>query len=217
MNPGFSSLQAYPFERLRALYSSVEPANKALVNLSIGEPQHPTPSFIQQALVDAIDGTGKYPSTRGSDALRSTIAGWLTQRFELPESAIDPDKQVLPVNGTREALFAIAQTIVDRSKSNAAVVMPNPFYQIYEGAALLAGAEPIYLTANTRYDFDSIAAETWNNCQLVYVCSPGNPSGEIINSDDYRRLFELANKYDFVIVADECYSELYFDETAPPL
>ncbi|MGR8947517.1 MAG: succinyldiaminopimelate transaminase [Gammaproteobacteria bacterium] len=217
MNPGFSSLQAYPFERLKVLYASLTPADKQAINLSIGEPKHPTPSFIQQALIDSIAGTGKYPTTRGTPALRETIATWLTKRFGLKSDTIDPEQHILPVNGTREALFAIAQCLVDRGNKNANVVMPNPFYQIYEGAALLAGARPVFLNTNDGYDFDSIDSGIWRDCQMIYVCSPGNPSGEVIPQEAYANLLELAQKYDFIIVADECYSELYYAEDKPPL
>ena len=217
MNPGFSSLQAYPFERLRGLYAGLQPANKEPVNLSIGEPKHRTPEFIQRALIESIDGTNKYPSTRGTLELRSTIAAWLTNRFKLAENTVDPDKHVLPVNGTREALFAIAQCLVDRDLKSSVVVMPNPFYQIYEGAALLAGAQPVFMDTSDGYDFQAIDNHIWENCQMVYVCSPGNPSGQIISQENYATLLALADQYNFIIVADECYSELYYDESTPPL
>ena len=217
MNPGFPALQPYPFERLRALYETLTPATKSAINLSIGEPKHLTPSFIQQALIDAIDGTARYPSTRGSDELREVIAAWLSKRFNLGAGGLDPNRQILPVNGTREALFAIAQCIVDHTRVDASVLMPNPFYQIYEGAAILAGAKPVFISTENALDLNSIDAKTWQACQLIYVCSPGNPSGAIIASQDYRQLIELSQRFDFVIVADECYSELYYDEGHPPV
>ena len=217
MNPGFSSLQPYPFERLRALYEPLTPADKSPINLSIGEPKHPTPDFIQQTLIESIDGTARYPSTRGTPALREAIAKWISQRFKVNPAMIDAERHVLPVNGTREALFAIAQCVVDRNLDDASVLMPNPFYQIYEGAAILAGAKPVYLTTTNGYDFASVSAAQWDSCQLIYVCSPGNPSGDVIDITAYQQLIELAQRHDFVIVADECYSELYYDETEPPL
>ena len=217
MNPGFTSLQPYPFERLRALYAEVQAAQKEAINFSIGEPKHPTPAFIQRALIESIDGTNKYPSTRGTPELREAIAHWLSARFQLSAESIDPDKHVLPVNGTREALFAIAQCLVDRSVTDAKVVMPNPFYQIYEGAALLAGAEPVFIDTTSGYEFDMLDQRIWQKCQMVYVCSPGNPSGQVISQQNYATLLELADRYNFVIVADECYSELYYNEQEPPL
>lgn len=217
MNPGLSSLNAYPFERLKELIRSTEAAPKAQINFSIGEPKHPTPAFIQQALIDAIDGTNRYPSTKGSQELRESIARWLIRRFSLSE--ISPDEHVLPVNGTREALFAIAQCVLDTSRANtrAQVVMPNPFYQIYEGAALLAGANPYFLSSDSGFDYRSVPDKVWRECQLLYVCSPGNPSGAVIEQDNYKLLLELSARHDFIIVADECYSELYYDESKPPL
>ena len=217
MNPGFTSLQPYPFERLRALYAEVQAAQKEPINFSIGEPKHPTPAFIQRALIESIDGTNKYPSTRGTPELREAIAHWLSARFQLSAESIDPDKHVLPVNGTREALFAIAQCLIDRSVTDAKVVMPNPFYQIYEGAALLAGAEPVFIDTTSGYEFDMLDQRIWQKCQMVYVCSPGNPSGQVISQQNYATLLELADRYNFVIVADECYSELYYNEQEPPL
>ena len=217
MNPGFTSLQPYPFERLRALYAEVQAAQKEVINFSIGEPKHPTPAFIQRALIESIDGTNKYPSTRGTPELREAIAHWLSARFQLSAESVDPDKHVLPVNGTREALFAIAQCLVDRSVTDAKVVMPNPFYQIYEGAALLAGAEPVFIDTTSGYEFDMLDQRIWQKCQMVYVCSPGNPSGQVISQQNYATLLELADRYNFVIVADECYSELYYNEQEPPL
>lgn len=217
MNPGLSSLKAYPFERLKQLTSSLQAAAKQQINFSIGEPKHPTPDFIQRALIDAIDGTNRYPATRGSDELRESISAWLTTRFKLAADAIDPAQNVLPVNGTREALFAVTQCVINPALKQPTVVMPNPFYQIYEGAAILAGAKPYFVTGEHEHDFSSVPNEVWRHCQLVYVCSPGNPSGTVIAQNEYAKLLELAERFDFVIVADECYSELYFDERTPPL
>jgi N-succinyldiaminopimelate aminotransferase len=219
VNPDLAKLQPYPFERLRQLCVGVTPpADLAPINLSIGEPKHATPKLIYDALTAALPGLAQYPATLGTPALREAIAAWLRRRFDLPE--LDAATQVLPVNGSREALFAIAQAVVDRRK-RARVLSPNPFYQIYEGAALLAGAEPVFLptaAANGfRMAFDTLSARDWADIQLVYVCSPGNPTGRVMTLDEWRVLFELSAKYGFVIAADECYSEIYFDEAQPPL
>lgn len=218
MNADLEKLQPYPFEKLRALFADCQPPDVPHIALSIGEPKHHTPTFIADTLNKHMDALGNYPSTKGIPALREAIAGWLTQRFQLPATSIDPDKQVLPVNGTREALFAFAQAVVERSKQPL-VIAPNPFYQIYEGAALLAGAELAFspCTADNNYqpDFTDVRAADWQRCQLLYLCSPGNPSGAVIPLETLQHLIELAAKYDFVIAADECYSELYFEEQAP--
>lgn len=220
MNPDLAKLLPYPFERLRELFDGIAtPAGLREIRLSIGEPQHPTPALIKDALVGALDGLANYPATAGLDALRSAIAAWLCRRFGLP--ALDAARQVLPVNGSREALFAFAQCVIDRSRPRPLVLSPNPFYQIYEGAALLAGASPRYLNClpenGYACDFAGVPAAVMNDVQLVYVCSPGNPTGKVMSLDEWRTLFELSDKYGFVIAADECYSELYFDEAAPPL
>ena len=220
MNPDLSRLQPYPFERMAELLDGITPpAGLETIRLSIGEPKHPTPAFIAEAMIEHLHGLSLYPSTRGNTALRAAICDWLTTRFTLPPGSLDPDRHALPVNGTREALFAIAQCVVDRGP-DAAVLMPNPFYQIYEGAALLAGAEPVFVntTHDSDYlpDFDAIDEATWKRCQLVYLCSPGNPSGRVIDIAAMQALIERAQKYNFVIVSDECYSEIYLDETAPP-
>ncbi|MCX9156545.1 succinyldiaminopimelate transaminase [Niveibacterium sp. 24ML] len=220
MNPRLDLLQPYPFERLRQLFAGVEaPAGQSPVRLSIGEPQHATPAFIQEALVMNLRGLSAYPTTAGGDALRETIANWLTHRYGL--DPIDPASEVLPVCGSREALFAFAQAIVDTSKPAPLVVSPNPFYQIYEGAALLAGAEPVFLDQmpehDYRLDLDSLSDAQWQRVQLMFVCSPGNPTGKVLHLDDWKALFERADRYGFVIAADECYSEIYFDESKPPL
>ncbi|WP_372695394.1 succinyldiaminopimelate transaminase [Immundisolibacter sp.] len=219
MNPGFDALQPYPFERLRALLAdSTPPAGLPLVDLSIGEPRHAPPALIRETLIAHLDGLGRYPKTAGSDALRAAIADWLVRRHGLPAGAVDPARQVLPVSGTREALFAIAQCLVDRAPA-ARVAMPNPFYQIYEGAAVLAGATPLYLPcqpASGQPDFDAVPASAWRDVQLLYVCSPHNPTGGVLDLEQLKRLVELAHRHDFVIAADECYSEIYPDDLAPP-
>jgi N-succinyldiaminopimelate aminotransferase len=211
LNPLLGRLQPYPFEKLRALLAGVTP-NLALrpINLSIGEPKHPTPDLVKAALAAALDGLSAYPATAGTPALREAIAAWLRRRYSLP--ALDAATQVLPVNGSREALFAFAQTVIDPSGGAARVACPNPFYQIYEGAALLAGAQPAYLNDGMAFDtFD------WRGVQLAYVCSPGNPTGRVLRLEDWQRLFELSDRHGFVIASDECYSELYYDELQPPL
>jgi N-succinyldiaminopimelate aminotransferase len=220
MNPDLDRLQAYPFERLAALKQGVKPPpGLDHIALSIGEPKHPTPALIRETLLTHLHGLSVYPTTRGMPALREAIAAWLTRRFALPRGALDPERQILPLNGTREGLFAFAQAVVDRSRAPL-VLMPNPFYQIYEGAALLAGAEPRYLpcTAETGFlpDLDAVDAETWRRCQLVYTCSPGNPTGRVMDVGQLQRLIALAQEHDFVLAADECYSELYPDEARPP-
>jgi len=221
MNPALALLKPYPFERLRSLLAGVKPTlDRKLIGLQIGEPRHAAPAFVTQALVDNLHLLGSYPLTAGVLPLRQSIASWLTRRFRLPPQAIDPENMVLPVNGTREALFALVQAVVDRSKP-AAVVMPNPFYQIYEGAAILAGAQPIYLntTAATNYlpDLDSVSPEVWNRCQVLFLCSPGNPIGAVMSLDYLQHALELADRYDFVIASDECYSEIYLHEARPPV
>lgn len=222
MNPGLQSLKAYPFERLGALRRDCTSRTDAsAINMSIGEPQHPTPAFILEAMARALGGIGKYPATRGSNELREAICAWLAVRFELAPDALDPNRHVLPVNGTREALFSIAQCLIDPQQADAAVLMPNPFYQIYEGAALLAGASPIYIACPEEEGFlpalHQVDAATWERCQLLYLCTPGNPSGRVMGARQLGEVLELADRHDFVIVSDECYSELYLDEQNPPL
>ena len=211
MNPLLGRLQPYPFEKLRALLAGVTP-NAALrpINLSIGEPKHATPEFVKAALAGSLDGLSAYPATAGTPALREAIAAWLRRRYCLP--VLDAATQVLPVNGSREALFAFAQTVIDPAGGAARVACPNPFYQIYEGAALLAGAQPVYLN-----DGMACGALDWRGVQLAYVCSPGNPTGRVLRLEDWQRLFELSDRHGFVIASDECYSELYYDELRPPL
>ncbi len=219
MNPRLATLQPYPFERLRQLLAGVTPnASLRPINLSIGEPKHPTPELVRTALAGAMDGLAAYPATAGTPVLREAIAGWIARRYRLP--SIDPATQVLPVNGSREALFAFAQTVIDATR-RAKVVCPNPFYQIYEGAALLAGAAPVYLNTTEqggyRVDFGALGEAAWREVQLVYACSPGNPSGSVMRLEDWQRLFDLSDRYGFAIAADECYSELYYDEAHPTL
>lgn len=223
MNPFLKNLHPYPFEKLAALKQTVvPPADKKPITLSIGEPQHDAPVFIAAALVAHLSGLSNYPTTKGIDDLRVAIAQWLTKRYQLSETSINPNTQILPVNGTREALFSFAQCIVDASGTSAPlVVMPNPFYQIYEGAALLAGAEPYFLntSAENGYlpDFDVVPTTVWQRCQLLYICSPGNPSGEIIDQATLTKVLTLAAQHDFIVASDECYSELYADEAHPPV
>ena len=220
MNPLLSRLQPYPFERLRQLFAGVtpDPAYRP-ISLGIGEPKHPTPAFIKKALADAMEVPGHdlagYPPTAGTPELRQACAGWLQRRYGL---AVDPATQVLPVNGSREALFAFAQTVIDPTRP-AMVVCPNPFYQIYEGAALLAGAQPYYVASdparNFAVDWDSVPASVWEQTQLVYVCSPGNPTGAVMPLDEWRKLFALQDRHGFIIASDECYSEIYFRDEPP--
>lgn len=221
MNPDLANLQPYPFQKLAILKEGVSPANKPMISLAMGEPKHPTPTIILNALKNNLSGLSNYPLTNGSNDLRTAIAHWLTRRFKLPENSLNPATNVLPVNGTREALFAFAQTVIDRNQKNPSILMPNPFYQIYEGAALLAGAKPVYLpcTAETNFvpDFNEVSSETWDDCQLIYLCSPGNPTGAVIQEEQIKQLLELAEKHDFIIASDECYSEIYFDEANPPV
>jgi N-succinyldiaminopimelate aminotransferase len=220
VNPNLAKLQPYPFEKLRALYASVEP-NAALspINLSIGEPKHATPEFIKRALTDNLTGLASYPPTIGSLDLREAIAAWLVRRHGL--ARVDAATQVLPVNGSREALFAFAQTVIDPSRGQPLVVCPNPFYQIYEGAALLAGAAPYFVNTSAERgfaaDYEAVPESAWQRAQLLHACSPSNPTGRVMDIDEWRRLFELSDRYGFVIASDECYSELYFDEGQPPL
>ncbi|MFY1667023.1 succinyldiaminopimelate transaminase [Pseudomonas sp. Pseu.R1] len=220
MNNALQQLQPYPFEKLRALLGSVTPnPDKRPIALSIGEPKHTSPEFVAKALADNLDKMAVYPTTAGIPALREAIAGWCERRFSVPQGWLDAGKHVLPVNGTREALFAFTQTVVNRS-DDGLVVSPNPFYQIYEGAAFLAGAKPHYLPCLVEHgfnpDFDAVPADIWKRCQILFLCSPGNPTGALIPLETLKKLIALADEHDFVIAADECYSELYFDEGTPP-
>ncbi|MBL0945321.1 MAG: succinyldiaminopimelate transaminase, partial [Hydrogenophaga sp.] len=218
MNPLLQRLQPYPFERLRRLFADVKPAPAHRpISLGIGEPKHPAPDFLKRALADALgDGLSSYPATAGEPRLREACAGWLQRRYGL---AVDAATQVLPVNGSREALFAFAQVVVDPTREGATVVCPNPFYQIYEGAALLAGAQPHYVASvaerNFAVDWDSVPEAVWARTQLIYVCSPGNPAGAVMPLDEWRKLFALSDRHGFVIASDECYSEIYFRDEAP--
>ena len=216
MNSLLERLHPYPFERLRTLFDGVQPPALRPIRLSIGEPQHPTPAVIRGALTSHLDGLAVYPTTAGLDTLREAIAGWFARRYGLP--SLHPGTQVLPVNGTREALFAFAQAVVDRSRPSPLVVCPNPFYQIYEGAALLAGADVALLNQTQdrgfALDFDSLDAEQWARTALAYVCSPGNPTGRVLSLDEWQRLFELSDRHGFAIASDECYSDIY-DRQAP--
>jgi len=221
MNPDLHRLHPYPFEKLRVLKDGiVPPADKTPIALSIGEPKHAAPDFVLAEMTAQLRGLENYPLTKGTLALREAIANWLAQRFSIAPNLLDPEQHILPVNGTREALFAFAQAVVDRTR-DALIVMPNPFYQIYEGATFLAGAEPWFLNTleDTRFvpDFDSVPAEVWQRCQLIYLCSPGNPTGAVVGEAALRQLIALADEHDFIIAADECYSEIYFDEAKPPV
>lgn len=218
MNPDLEKLQPYPFQKLSQLFAAVTP-NPALraISLSIGEPKHATPPFIKDALIQGLEGLANYPTTAGSDALRSTMANWIGKRYGIP--TLDAKTQVLPVNGSREALFSFAQSVIDRSQKFPAVVCPNPFYQIYEGAAFLAGATPYFLNTlpedHFKLNFAQLPEEVWQRTQLIYVCSPGNPSGSVMDLNEWKTLFEMSDRYGFVIASDECYSEIYFGDNKP--
>ena len=217
MNPLLQRLQPYPFERLKQLFSTVTPSAKyPPISLGIGEPRHATPQLVLEALAASTEALSSYPATAGLPALRQSCANWVQRRYGL---ALNPDAQILPINGSREALFAFAQTVVDGSKTGATVVCPNPFYQIYEGAALLAGAQAFYAPSdpalNFNVDWGKVPEAVWKNTQLLFVCSPGNPTGSVMPLADWKTLFELSDRYSFVIASDECYSEIYFREEAP--
>ncbi|WP_372777972.1 succinyldiaminopimelate transaminase [Litorivivens sp.] len=218
MNPDLQQLQPYPFEKLRALFAGANTPDIAHIALSIGEPKHASPTFVMEALARELPRLANYPTTKGLPELRQSIARWATRRFNL--QALDPEQEVLPVNGTREALFAFAQTVIDRSR-DALVISPNPFYQIYEGAAYLAGAEPLFLNCYAENgflpDFSEITEEQWQRCQLLYLCTPGNPTGATLSLEQLQNLIRLADENDFIIASDECYSEIYPDEAKPPL
>lgn len=224
MNPNLKLLQPYPFQRLRDLFKGVTP-NPALtpINLSIGEPKHATPQLIKDALTNNLSGLATYPTTIGVSALREAISQWIARRYNI--AAPNAETAILPVNGSREALFAFAQAVIDDTKTKPVVISPNPFYQIYEGAAFLAGAEPYFLNTlphenpkhNHTMDFASVPVDVLKRTQLVFVCSPGNPSGKVMDLSQWKTIFELSDQYGFVIAADECYSEIYFDESKPPL
>ena len=220
MNPNLDRLHPYPFEKLAKLKAGISvPDHLAPISLGIGEPKHPSPGFVKQVIADNLDKLVNYPTTKGTDELRCAIAGWATRRFDLAEGTLDPARHVVPVNGTREGIFSLVQSLIDSSQP-ATVVSPNPFYQIYEGAAFLAGANPVYLPCDASNgfipDFDAVPDNVWADCQLLFLCSPGNPSGAVMPRETLARVIELADKHDFVIASDECYSELYPDEANPP-
>ena len=224
MNSRLASLQPYPFQRLAQLIQGIAPpAGKSVIRLSMGEPQHDAPALVLEVLKTNLSGYSNYPVTMGATELRQAIALWATRRFHLTKVTLQPERNVLPVAGTREALFSIAQAVIDRrvNSQRPSVVMPNPFYQIYEGAALLAGARPFFINTmeqnGFRMDFSSVPEEIWQKTPLVYVCSPGNPTGAVLTHDDLAKLIGLAQKYNFIIASDECYSEIYFDEAKPPV
>lgn len=221
VNPDLDKLQPYPFEKLRQLFAGVTPdPNYREIKLSIGEPQHETPAFIKQVLTEQLTGLANYPTTQGLPVLRKTIAEWLQARYQL--KAVNPETEVLPVNGSREALFAFAQTVIDPQQAEVPLVLsPNPFYQIYEGAAYLAGAEPRFLNTlpdnDFAFDLASLSEADWARVQLFYVCSPANPTGKVLSLENWKEIFALSDRYGFVIASDECYSEIYLDEANPPL
>ena len=222
MNPELENLHTYPFEKLRNLLSKCNVnTKKSAITLAIGEPKHKTPKFITKELEANISNISTYPTTRGTNELKTAIINWLCRRFNLSQETLNEERNILPANGTREALFSIAQTVVNKASGNPIVMMPNPFYQIYEGAALLAGAEPYYLNCieENKYipDLSLVPKEIWQRCQLFYLCSPGNPNGAVVDFDFIKELMMLADKYNFIIASDECYSEIYYDEEQPPL
>lgn len=213
MNSSLSLLHPYPFEKLNQLFQGIQPANLPLIPLSIGEPKHPAPEFVKQAIRNQFHHLSTYPNSKGLPELRQSIATWLTQRFKLNQ--ISSEDQILPVSGTREGIFSFVQALIRREDSPY-VVMPNPFYQIYEGATLLAGAQPYFIncTEQNGYlgDFDAVPAEVWKKTALLFVCTPGNPTGTVLSKEQLKKLITLSDQYDFVIASDECYSELWFDE-----
>ena len=219
MNPRLDLLHPYAFEKLRKLLAGVAPpAGKSVIALQIGEPQHPAPQLVKDALVAGLSGLSKYPVARGLPELRQSISQWISRRYA---AEVDPETEVLPVAGTREALFAIAQAVVDPDQRDALVICPNPFYQIYEGAALLAGAKPYYLNLlasnGFRAEWHGVPESVWKRTRMVFACSPNNPNGRVMPLGEWKQLFELADRHGFVVVSDECYSEIYFDESSPPL
>ena len=221
MNNDLGQLHPYPFEKLSKLKQGLTPPDRLdHIALSIGEPRHPAPHFVIESLIAHLHQLSNYPSTRGVLELREAISNWLSRRFSIADFELNPERNILPVTGTREALFAIAQCVIDRGVAAPLVIMPNPFYQIYEGATLLAGAEPLYLDCveSKGYlpDLDAIDDSQWSRCQLFYICSPGNPTGAVMPEAYLQRLITLAQQHDFVIASDECYSEIYFDENNPP-
>lgn len=221
MNPNLDRLHPYPFEKLARLKAGIRPPEHlSAISLGIGEPRHPAPAFVRQVVAENLDRLSNYPTTRGTEALRNAIAGWASRRFQLAPGSLDPERHLLPVNGTREAIFSLVQAVIDNTRP-ATVISPNPFYQVYEGAALLAGATPVYLPCRAEHgfipDFDSVPEQVWRDCQLLFLCTPGNPSGAVIPADTLKRVIELADRHDFIVASDECYSELYPDENRPPV
>ncbi|WP_250657429.1 succinyldiaminopimelate transaminase [Alkalimarinus coralli] len=233
MNSDLNKLQPYPFEKLNRLKSEVTPSSDySHIALSIGEPKHASPDFVLKELTRQLDKLSVYPSTKGIPELRQSIANWLTKRFNLQPDALDAEQHILPVNGTREAIFSLTQAVIDRSQNRTSnpidhqkdtplVVCPNPFYQIYEGAAFLAGAEPHFLPCQeeNRFipDFDAVTPDVWQRCQLLFLCSPGNPTGAVIPAEVLQKLIRLADEHNFIIASDECYSEVYCEESRPPV
>lgn len=220
MNPNLSLLHPYPFEKLTKLKEGIElPAGLPAISLGIGEPKHPAPEFVKQVIADNLDKLANYPTTKGLDELREAISDWATRRFDLKPGTLTPADHIVPVNGTREGIFSLVQSVVER-RPGAKVVSPNPFYQIYEGAAILAGAEPYYLPCDDSNgfipDFDQVPESVWDDCQILFLCSPGNPSGAVVSRDTLSKVIQLADRHDFIIASDECYSELYPDESQPP-
>jgi len=220
MNPNLDRLHPYPFEKLAKLKAGITtPDHLRPISLGIGEPKHPSPDFVKQVIADNLDKLANYPTTKGTDELRSAIAHWATRRFNLKDGALNPADNVVPVNGTREGIFSLVQSVV-AARGSATVVSPNPFYQVYEGAACLAGATPVYLPCDGSNgfipDFDSVPDSVWQDCQILFLCSPGNPSGSVIPRETLKKVIELADKHDFVVASDECYSELYPDENQAP-
>lgn len=220
MNPKLNQLQPYPFQKLKSLFDGITPnPDYQPIGLHIGAPKHPAPDFILKTLADNLKRMENYPAMLGESSLRTSIAAWLTRRYGL--SAVNPETEVIPVNGSREALFSFAQTVIDNSVPQPVVVCPNPFYQIYEGAALLAGAEPYFINTlpenDFELDFTQVPDEVWTRTQLVNVCSPNNPTGRVMSKDEWQQLFALSDRYGFVIASDECYSEVYFEEAKAPL
>ncbi|APV52139.1 succinyldiaminopimelate transaminase [Betaproteobacteria bacterium GR16-43] len=220
MNPRLALLKPYPFERIRTnLAGLVPPKDVPLINLSIGEPQHPTPALLKDAVTKNLGGLARYPQSKGLPELREAMATWIAKRYGL--GTLDPETQVIPVTGSREAIFSIAQAVLDPAEKDALVVCPNPFYQIYEGATLLGGATPYFVNslADRAHapDWASIPEDVWKRTRLVFACSPNNPNGRVMAFEEWKRLFELSDRHGFVIVSDECYSEIYFDEAKPPL
>ena len=220
MNPNLDRLHPYPFEKLNRLKAGITaPAGLSSISLGIGEPKHPSPEFVKQVIADNLDRLANYPTTKGTEELRQAITRWATRRFELPDSALSAERNIVPVNGTREGIFSLVQAVVDSSRP-ATVVSPNPFYQVYEGAAFLAGATPHYLPCDASNgfipDFDRVPDSVWRDCQVLFLCSPGNPSGSVIPRETLAKVIELADRHDFIVASDECYSELYPDESKPP-